>query len=93
MFDLYLKSFYDPIDAAKAVFGKTAIRFADSSNDVQHAAVFYGRSHDGTLYIYTKNGWQIKPEIMKLSDLIHKLPKYGDVKGMSKGTSGFYLLR
>jgi hypothetical protein len=61
-FDSQLSSNYVPIDATKAKFGETVLRFADGANDVQHGAVFYGKSKNGTVYVYTKNGWQLKPK-------------------------------
>lgn len=57
---------------------------------VQHGDVFYGKSRDGTIYVYTKNGWEAKPEVMKLEDLQSKIPIYGKVKGIRAGQSGYY---
>jgi len=85
-----LKSDYTPVQPSEAKFGETVLRFADGNNQTQHGAVFYGKSKDGTVYVYTKNGWQLKPEIMKLSTLQSKIPQYGDVKGVTNGTSGYY---
>jgi len=89
-FDNDLKTDYTPTAASSAQFGKTVLRFADGSNDVQHGAVFYGQSKDGTAYVYTKNGWQLKPEVMKLSDLQSKIPSYGTVQGIKSSDSGYY---
>ncbi len=69
IFDANLTSGYTATTGANAQFGKTVLRFADKENNVQHGAVFYGKSRNGTTYVYTKNGWSIKPEVMKLSDL------------------------
>lgn len=71
------------------VFGQTVLRFANQDG-VQHGAVYYGSSRDGTVYVYTKNGWYIKPEIMKLNNLLHKIPSYGTVQGINPGHTGFY---
>jgi len=89
-FDNNLKNDYTPTTESNAKFGKTVLRFADSNNGTQHGAVFYGRSQDGTTYIYTKNGWYLKPEVMKLSDLKIKIPSYGTVQGHNSGQSGYY---
>ena len=89
VFDNKLSSDYTP-NETNAEFGKTVIRFANEDNKVQHGAVFYGKSKDGTMYVYTKNGWYYKPEIMKLSDLQLKIPSYGTIQGINKGNSGFY---
>jgi hypothetical protein len=89
-FDANLKSDYTSTTEPNAQFGKTVLRFADGGNNVQHGAVFYGRSQDGTPYVYTKNGWYLKPEVMKLSDLQSKIPSYGTVQGINTGQSGYY---
>jgi hypothetical protein len=55
-----------------------------------HGAIFYGKSMDGTIYIYTKNGWNEAPRIMKLSDLENNTYyEYGNVRGLGGGT-GYY---
>ena len=54
IFDDKLVSDYTPITEANAKFGKTVLRFADGENNTQHGAVFYGKSQDGTTYVYTK---------------------------------------
>lgn len=60
------------------------------SGGALHGAVFYGRSQDGTTYIYTKNGWELPPMIMKLSDLENNpYYDYDSVRGMN-GSSGYY---
>ncbi|ELR68626.1 hypothetical protein C900_00204 [Fulvivirga imtechensis AK7] len=89
-FDNNLKKDYTPTTENKSQFGKTVLRFADSDNQTQHGAVYYGKSQDGTTYVYTKNGWYLKPEVMKLSDLQNKIPSYGTVKGISPDQSGYY---
>ena len=89
-FDNDLKKDYSSTNPSDAKFGKTVLRFADSKNDVQHGAVFYGKSHDGTSYVYTKNGWFLKPEVMKLSNINSKIPSYGTIKGIKPTDSGYY---
>ena len=89
-FDSDLKKDYTPTTPDNAQFGKTVLRFADGNNNVQHGAVFYGKSNDGTTYVYTKNGWFLKPEVMKLSTLQSKIPSYGTVKGINPSNSGYY---
>lgn len=54
-----------------------------------HGAVYYGASKDGTIYVYTKNGWVVPPRIMKLNDLKAQYPSYGSPRGMNN-TSGYY---
>lgn len=89
-FDKDLSSGYSSTNESSAKFGKTVLRFADGNNDAQHGAVFYGKSQDGTTYVYTKNGWQLKPEVMKLSTLQSKIPSYGTVQGIKSTDSGYY---
>jgi hypothetical protein len=79
-FDGILTSEYLAISDSSALFGKSVLKFADKGV-TQHGAVFYGRSNDGTVYVYTKNGWHARPEVMKLSDLRKKIPSYGSVTG------------
>jgi len=82
---------YNPIASQDAQFGQTVLRFATpENNETQHGAVFYGASNDGTKYVYTKNGWLLKPEVMKLTDLQTKIPSYGQVKGIISSDSGYY---
>jgi hypothetical protein len=90
IFDNKLENQYTPTNASDAKFGTTVLRFANRSNEVQHGAVFYGRSQDGTVYVYTKNGWYYKPEVMKLSDLQSKIPSYGTIQGINPANSGYY---
>lgn len=89
-FDKKLTDGYSPVSSSDVKFGKTVLRFADSANTAQHGAVYYGTSSDGTVYVYTKNGWQLKPTVMKLSDLMRGIPSYGTVQGIKKGESGYY---
>lgn len=53
-----------------------------------HGCIYYGKSYDGTIYVYTKNG-DGYPKIMKLNDLF-KISEYGSFIGIGGG-SGFYL--
>ena len=90
IFDSELSKNYSSVSSNEFIFGKTVLRFADSANTAQHGAVYYGTSNDGTVYVYTKNGWLLKPTIMKLSDLLQGIPDYGTVKGLSKEQAGYY---
>jgi hypothetical protein len=90
IFDNKLENQYTPTTASDAQFGTTVLRFANKSNKVQHGAVFYGSSQDGTVYVYTKNGWYLKPTVMKLSDLQSKIPTYGTIQGINSSNSGYY---
>ncbi len=60
------------------------------SNPSLSGAVYYGQSQDGTIYVYTKNGWHAKPEVMRLLDLQSKIPQYGTIQGVNSGNSGYY---
>ena len=89
-FDKNVSDNYTATCLENAIFGKTIIRFADEQNGVKHAAIYYGTSNDGTVYVYTKNGWYYKPTIMKLNDLLQKFPNYGTIQGIRDGDSGYY---
>lgn len=88
-FDTKLTNDYTPINTSNANFGKTVLRFA-TAGGVQHGAVYYGTNKAGNIFVYTKNGWRIKPEVMKLYDLQLKIPSYGNVKGINPTNSGYY---
>ena len=92
LFDSELSENYSSVSSSDAKFGKTVLRFADSNNEAQHGAVYYGTSNDGTVYVYTKNGWKLKPTVMKLSDLLQDIPSYGTVQGVNKNETGYYNL-
>jgi RHS repeat-associated protein len=51
-----------------------------------HGAVYYGTSQNGTIYVYTKNGWYAAPKIMPLQEVI-KI--YGNVSGLNND-HGYY---
>jgi RHS repeat-associated protein len=58
-------------------------------NDIggaSHGAVYYGTSQNGTVYVYTKNGWYDAPKIMTLQQV---QSIYGNVSGLNNG-SGYY---
>ena len=55
-----------------------------------HAAVYYGTSNDGTIYVYTKNGWEAPPKIMRLKDVENSSLNYGSVRGLKGDSSGYY---
>ena len=65
-FDDELLSKYHPTDKNYMIFGKTVIRFKDKTGVTTHGAVFYGKSNNGTIYVFTKNGWTDKPRILPL---------------------------
>jgi len=58
-----LNNNYQKVDPKNAVFGKTIISMG-SGGVLSHSAVYYGSSKDGTIYVYTKNGYAT---IFKLS--------------------------
>jgi len=72
-------------DAIPGTFSKNP----DARGGALHGVVFYMRSNDGTVYVYTKDGWGFAPQIIKLSDIDSN---YGSVRGLN-GQSGYYLLK
>ena len=91
-FDAKLTVHYENVQPSEAQFGKTVLRFADKNNVSQHSAVYYGSDHSGNVYVYTKNGWHAKPEVMSLSSLQNKIPSYGNVQGI-RSSSGYYTVK
>ena len=87
-FDGILLSDYSSVTGTKSKFGETVMRFA-KGGVVKHAAVYYGQSNDGTVYVYSKNGWGAKPEVMKLSTMKLVYPGVS-LKGIKSQDSGLY---
>ena len=58
----------------------------NEAGTASHGAVYYGTSQDGTIYVYSKNGWVTPPRIMRLQDVT---ALYGSVHGIGNNT-GFY---
>lgn len=88
--DEILKTKFMNITPKEAIFGRTVISFGQD-----HLALFLGRSRDGIITIFTKNGSCFAPKIMELKTLIRERP-YGypcdyriDTKNVIKGT-GYY---
>ena len=90
-FEFRLWNEYVPTTEEKAQFGKTVLSFVKNGKTT-HGAVYYGKNHAGEIYVYAKNGWFIKPVVMKLSDLKEKYKiSYGTVKScLYKEDSGYY---
>jgi len=63
------------VSSDKAVFGKTIITIGTS-----HSAVYYGKSKNGTVYVFSKNGHHVKPEVSKLSKITKIYNKNGNQK-------------
>ncbi|MCQ2211252.1 MAG: hypothetical protein MJZ34_13290 [Paludibacteraceae bacterium] len=106
-FDSYLSQFFQPINSENAVFMKTAIRIAlpespdwvpqcnsqygNIAGGAQHGCIYYGKSQDGTVYVYLKDGFDFSPRIYKLNELINKYQDvFGDIMGIGND-SGYYL--
>ena len=89
-FEFRLWNEYVPTTKEKAQFGKTVLSFV-KDDKTTHGAVYYGKNHAGEIYVYTKNGWFMKPVVMKLIDLEKKFEDYGTVKScLYKEDSGYY---
>ncbi|QJP35152.1 RHS repeat-associated core domain-containing protein [Nonlabens sp. Ci31] len=67
------------VTANEAVFGQTVITIG-----TLHSVVYYGKSQDGTVYAFTKEGHSsfVKPRVEKLSDIYnrHNATTKGDEK-------------
>ena len=46
-----------------ASVGKTVLRFGGNVENKSHGAVYMGKDRSGTEYVFTKNGWSLRPEI------------------------------
>jgi RHS repeat-associated protein len=58
------KNSFTEVSAENATFGKTIITISN-----EHSAVYYGTSNDGTIYVYSKNGNIVKPEVSTLNKI------------------------
>jgi hypothetical protein len=61
------------------VYGETLLAFRPTlgvgeDGVYQHFAAYAGTDKDGNLYIHTKNGDKVTPQIQKLSDFMNELP-------------------
>ena len=74
--DDLLSSSYTNVEKNQAKFGKSIITFGH-----QHDATFFGRDNDGSVYVFTKNGPNVAPGIMKLEDLENK-GSFGSVRNL-----------
>jgi hypothetical protein len=41
-------------------------------------------------YLFTKNGWQLQPEILTIDYMKNAIPEYGRIRGINSGESGYY---
>lgn len=82
--------FYDNITPDKAVFGRTIITFGD-----HHSALYLGKSRNGMITVFTKNGAYFAPKIMDLN-VLEKYRSYGFIRNaeiedpLTKSGSGYY---
>lgn len=64
----WMDEWYEPIGDSEPIFGLTIINFT-----AQHTAVYFGKSKEGDVYVFTKNGGMYAPTIMKLKDMNHAI--------------------
>lgn len=60
-----LQENYTNVPLNAAIFGKTVITFGDF-----HSVNYFGKSQDGTIYAFSKQGPNIKPIIVPIKDLV-----------------------
>lgn len=73
-----LSSNFTKVSPDEAIFGKTVITFGDI-----HSASYFGKSADGTVYAFSKQGPNVAPEITPLLNLV------GGQKGDNDGNANF----
>ena len=72
---------YESVSPDQAIFGATLVTYGQG-----HTAVFFGRSKDGSTYLFTKNGqWASVPEIVPAK----KLTMYGPEGDKGAETIGY----
>ena len=89
--DEIIKRDFMNVPAEKAIFGRTVISFG-----YQRDALFLGKSRDGIVMVFTKNGPYFAPKVMTLDKLVSERP-YGFIRNIDvniglSGTdgSGYY---
>jgi hypothetical protein len=90
IFDQKLDDYYYPTDRSDASVGRTVVRYADGRNVSTHGATFMGIDKSGNEYLFTKNGWQARPNILTIDYMKTKIPGYGNIQGINPGESGYY---
>lgn len=57
--------------ANQAVFGKTLVSWNN-----KHTAVYYGTSNSGDIFVWSKNGYNVKPGVFNINT-INEIKEYG----------------
>ena len=65
--DMFLQTQFVNVSRDKAIFGRTVITFGN-----QHDALFLGKSRDGIITVFTKNGPYFAPQIMTLNRMLNE---------------------
>lgn len=64
---------YKQVNPQEAIFGSTIILFGD-----MHSVNFFGRSQDGTTYVFSKQGPNVAPEVTPVTNLVGGQPGDND---------------
>ncbi|MCH7534336.1 MAG: RHS repeat-associated core domain-containing protein, partial [Bacteroidetes bacterium] len=90
-FDSGLISDYKPTTRGDATVGKTVVRYADATNTARHSATFMGIDRSGNEYLFSKNGWNLQPEILTTGYIKTWMNiEFGTIRGIQGGESGYY---
>jgi RHS repeat-associated protein len=98
--DYNLDFSYKPVDKSKVIPGETVVRWGGEiqgfgqygDNLAVHTAKVYGKSKNGSLYLYTVNGYRDKAQILSLN-YINKYYEPATIKGIKTNHTGFYNLK
>jgi len=84
--NILISSVFKSGNSNNAVFGKSLVTYGQD-----HTAIFFGKSKDGTVYIFTKNGLQMPPTINKASENINiNGTQYGPVRNIFEFDNNTY---
>ena len=89
-FDNSLSSSFLQGSPETASVGKTVLRFGKNDNDNPHGAVYLGRDRNGTEYVFTKNGWVIRPQITTTERMLHENNYGGNCDRSGREGQGYY---
>jgi hypothetical protein len=79
---------YKPVSPGEAEFGNTIITF-----EKDHSAIFFGRSKDGTGYVWEKPNFIDGPQVSKTRDVSERAGKITPAKAFGGLGYGLYKLR
>ncbi len=89
-FDNSLSMGYVQGGCESASVGKTVVRFGRNESDHPHGAVYMGTDRSGTEYVFTKNGWTVRPELSTTETMLFENGYGGNCDRSGRAGQGYY---